>query len=314
MGLIQKKIKNKEYYYYDITFRILNKTKHFQKYIGLKKPKQHELKKIESNLYLEILKKLTNNYKCEYLSQHDLIQALLFKDLYNQKFKKLSHIKKKKLNIDKILLFTLTTLTTEDVDVSVKDVLEAYKKTKDLSLREQICKNMLEAIELISIKKKRIDIQFIQFLHKTAMANFETKTPGLFRDKQVYIYKKETDAILGSEISYRPPAHGLILNFLEDFIAWYNKTDINILEKAALAHFKLYKIHPFLDGNKRVCRLIFNKVLLDNDFPLMNLSDRKGEYFNALIYSVEKDNPKYFIDFVYEQYIKEIKNFLTKKY
>jgi len=45
MGLIQKKIKNKEYYYYDITFRILNKTKHFQKYIGLKKPKQHELKK-----------------------------------------------------------------------------------------------------------------------------------------------------------------------------------------------------------------------------------------------------------------------------
>jgi Fic/DOC family. len=59
-----------------------------------------------------------------------------------------------------------------------------------------------------------------------------------------------------------------------------------------MAHYKLYKIHLFLDGNKRICRLIFNKMLIDDHFPLINISVNKEAYFDSLILSVETNNPK----------------------
>lgn len=311
MPLIIKKIKNKEYYYFSLSFRILDKTKNFRKYIGSNKPTISELKIIENNFIDQILEKyLQNKSETKYLTKKQLIQVSLYNDAYFKKYNLLSPTKRNKYDIDKTVLFTLTTLTTEEVDVDLKDVLGAVnKKEKDLNLREQICKNMLLALDYIKIKEK-LSLDYIKNIHKTTMADFETKTPGFFRDKQVYIYLKHTKNILNSEIKYRPPTHGLILNKLKKIIDWYNNTNMNPLEKAVIIHFEIYKIHPFLDGNKRVCRLLFNKALLDNGFPLINISDKKNQYFDALVSSVEKDDLTYLIEFAYKQYLNEILDFL----
>jgi len=314
MGLIIRKSGSKNYYYLEESFRLLNKFKRFRKYIGSKKPTNKELNNIESNFCDEIIKKyLLNTFETKYLTKKQLIQILLFNEFYFKKYKSLSPIKRNKYDINKTILFTLTTLTTEDVDVDIKDVFGAInKKEKDLNLREQICKNMLSALEFIKTKNK-LNFDYIRKVHSIAMSNFETKTPGLFRDKQVYIYLKHTSGILNSEIKYRPPGYGLIIDKLKSFIEWQNTTKINPLEKAVITHFEIYKIHPFLDGNKRVCRLLFNKVLLDNDFPLINISDKKNKYFDALVSSVEYNNPKYIIEFAYKQYIKEVQEFIKFK-
>lgn len=37
---------------------------------------------------------------------------------------------------------------------------------------------------------------------------------------------------------------------IDEFTEWYKSTSLNPIEKAALAHYNLYRIHPFLDGNK----------------------------------------------------------------
>jgi len=311
MPLIIKKIKNKEYYYFSLSFRILNKTKNFRKYIGPNKPTISELNIIENNYIDEIIQKyLPNKSETKYLTKKQLIQIILFNEVYFKKYNALSSTKRNKYDIDKTVLFTLTTLTTEEVDVDLKDVLGAVnKKEKDLNLREQICKNMLSALDYIKTKEK-LNLDYIKNIHKTTMADFETKTPGLFRDKQVYIYLKHTKNILNSEIKYRPPTYGLIIDKLKKIVDWYNNTEINPLEKAVIIHFEVYKIHPFLDGNKRVCRLLFNKALLDNGFPLVNISDKRNQYFDALVNSVEKDDPTYLMEFAYKQYLKEILDFL----
>jgi Fic family protein len=311
MPIIKKKVKDKEYYYFSLSFRILNKIKNFRKYIGSNKPTLAELNTIENNFCDEIIKKyLPDKFESKYLTKKQLIQIILFNETYFKKYNSLSPTKRNKYDIDKTVLFTLTTLTTEEVDVDLKDVLGAVnKKEKDLNLREQICKNMLSALESIK-NKENLDLNYIRKIHKTTMADFETKKPGFFRDKQVYIYLKHTKNILNAEIKYRPPGYGLISNKLNKIIDWYNNTEINPLEKAVIIHFEVYKIHPFLDGNKRVCRLLFNKALLDNGFPLINISDKKNQYFNALVNSVEKDDPTYLIEFTFKQYLKEILDFL----
>ena len=97
---------------------------------------------------------------------------------------------------------------------------------------------------------------------------------------------------------------------LDEFIDWYVKSDLNPIEKASLAHYKLYSIHPFLDGNKRICRLIFNKYLIDEAFPIINVSEKRDEYFDALIESVEKNKSDLLVDFVLKEYFRQVKAFI----
>jgi Fic family protein len=313
MKLRIKTIHGKKYYYLDLGYRVLAKSKTFSKYVGTKKPTKSELEKIEQSFREEIISKLSGkDYSCKFISKDDLIKALLFKDAFNKKFASLSSVQKKKYEVDSTILFTLTTLTTEDVDVSLTDVKQAFEKETKLSMREQISKNMLKAVE--SIKEKHVlNKQYLLGLHKIIMASFEGKSPGKIRWRQVYLQKRDEKNLLGTEIDYRPPHYSKIDKLLDDFVEWYNKTLLNPIEKASLAHYKLYKIHPFLDGNKRICRLILNKTLIDEGFPLLNISAKKEQYFQTLIDSIEKDSPKKLAEFTLKEYFGQIKEFLSSK-
>jgi Fic family protein len=310
MALRTKNVKGKQYYYLDLSYFVADKAKTFSKYIGAKKPPKSALAKIERAFKSEILSKLAGKrYANEFISKDDLIKALLFKGAFNRKFASLSGVQKRKYEVDSTILFTLTTLTTEDVDVSIGDVRNAIEKENKLSMREQISKNMLKAVE--SIKEKHaLNKEYLLGLHKTIMASFEGKTPGKIRAGQVYLQKKDEKNPLGAEIGYRPPHYSKVNELLGEFIGWYNSTQLNPLEKAALAHYKLYRIHPFLDGNKRICRLVFNKVLIDDGFPLLNISTKKEQYFQTIIDSVEKDMPKRLAEFTLKEYFRQTKEFL----
>ena len=311
MTLITKKVKGNDYYYSFLSYFLIDKSKSFSKYIGAKKPTAKELTKIESSFKQELIHKLVNkNYSESLVDSDDVIKSFLFRDLFNKKYNSMTELKKRKYDIDSTVFFTLTTLTTEDVDVNLADVKTAFDKRSHLTNREQISKNMLVAVE--SIKQPHIlNKEYLLKLHKTIMANFQTKNPGKIRNKQVYLYKHEEQESIREELSYRPPAYAKVGKLLEEFFDWYLHTDLNPIEKAALSHYKLYKIHPFLDGNKRICRLIFNKTLLDNGFPLLNISLHKEAYFEALINSVENNKPKALVAFALKQYYRQVKEFLA---
>ena len=73
------------------------------------------------------------------------------------------------------------------------------------------------------------------------------------------------------------------------------------------AHLKLVTIHPWVDGNGRMSRLIMNH--LQNEFGLVPnkvLKEDKAEYISALVKSREDDSSIPFQDFMFKEHAKNL--------
>ncbi len=81
----------------------------------------------------------------------------------------------------------------------------------------------------------------------------------------------------------------------------------NTIEKAAYIHLSIAKIHPFLDGNGRLGRLMMNYYLMADGYLPISINDKvKHEYFEALDqFKLEKSSKK--LETI-------IKNLLLKRY
>lgn len=74
------------------------------------------------------------------------------------------------------------------------------------------------------------------------------------------------------------------------------------------AHLKLVTIHPWVDGNGRMSRLVMNH--LQNEFGLVPskvLKEDKAEYINALVRSREEESSVPFQDFMFEEHAKNLR-------
>jgi len=72
---------------------------------------------------------------------------------------------------------------------------------------------------------------------------------------------------------------------MRKFVAWFNKNELKIhpVEFAALVHKKFVFIHPFIDGNGRLARLLMNLVLLRNEYSIALIpAVLRNEYIAAL--------------------------------
>ena len=74
-----------------------------------------------------------------------------------------------------------------------------------------------------------------------------------------------------------------------------------------IAHLKLVTIHPWVDGNGRMARLIMNH--LQNEFGLRQskvLKENKDDYIKALKASQEEENEVPFLEFMFEEHAKNL--------
>ena len=112
------------------------------------------------------------------------------------------------------------------------------------------------------------------------------KTPGEFRKSQNWIGgSKPSDAI------YVPPSIVDLPDLMSDFEKFINNDDCHVphLIKIAILHYQFETIHPFLDGNGRIGRLIIPLYLLSKGLlfkPCFYISDyfeqHRTEYYDAL--------------------------------
>ncbi|WP_315332023.1 Fic family protein [Prevotella histicola] len=110
---------------------------------------------------------------------------------------------------------------------------------------------------------------------------------------------------------------------LEDFCREVNERRKELLEDpdiyeqyklSFIAHLKLVTIHPWVDGNGRMSRLIMNH--LQHEFGLVPskvLKENKGDYIEALKKSQEEESEVPFLNFMFEEHArnlqKEIENY-----
>ncbi len=105
--------------------------------------------------------------------------------------------------------------------------------------------------------------------------------------------------------THQPPDYIKVYDRMKRYFYKLETYPGDAVEKAVFSHVELAKIHPFLDANGRLARLVMNYYLMkENYLPISMSSDMKDEYIKVLeIFKVEKDI-KPFVDFVRQELVK----------
>ena len=189
-----------------------------------------------------------------------------------------------------------------------RDVLEVRSYITALNLGLERLKEG-SALSLFSIRE----------IHRILMGtpNGVGSSPGEFREAQVCIGSRTPGGTL--RISYMPPPPTDVmhqaLNDLEQYIN--TKSDIPSLVNIALTHYQFEAIHPFLDGNGRVGRLLVVLQMVQDGllpYPLLPLStflkENQQDYYRFLrsVRDQETYNSwlTYFLDGVRIQSVKSL--------
>ena len=78
------------------------------------------------------------------------------------------------------------------------------------------------------------------------------------------------------------------------------------------AHYELVTIHPWVDGNGRMSRLIMNHLQFEYGLvPTKVNKDDKAEYIQALVDSREQDTTEPFREFMLQEHIKNLQQEIT---
>lgn len=162
------------------------------------------------------------------------------------------------------------------------------------------------------LKELPLSLRLIREIHSNLMEGVRggVMDPGEFRTSQNWI--GPTGCSLNDTTYVPPPIEEMndLLNQLEKF--FYSEDNLAPLIKCALIHYQFEAIHPFLDGNGRVGRLLIAFYLYERGFlyfPILYLSDfferNRTDYYNLLLGVSESGNwqewLKYFIRGVAEQ-------------
>jgi Fic family protein len=194
----------------------------------------------------------------------------------------------------------------EGTQSSLSDLLlfEATQVEKQRDVKE--VQNYVRAMEygLKRLDELPLSLRFIRELHGILMEGVRGQhaTPSEFRQSQNWV--GSAGAFLGEATYVPPPVPEMqeCLNQLEKFL--HARTRLPPLVEAALVHYQFEAIHPFLDGNGRIGRLLATLLLCQRNVlskPLLYLSaffeKHRLEYYELLLNVSQSSQWRKWIEF-----------------
>ncbi len=155
------------------------------------------------------------------------------------------------------------------------------------------------------LKRLPISSRLLRKTHEILLESVrgEHKQPGEYRNSQNWIGGSSL-----SDAVFIPPIQALVNPLMGDLEKFLNNDEINVpaLIRIAIAHYQFETIHPFLDGNGRIGRLLITLFLVSQgilDKPLLYLSiyfeKNKALYYDNLSFVRSKNHMtqwiKYFL-------------------
>jgi Fic family protein len=158
--------------------------------------------------------------------------------------------------------------------------------------------NYRQAIIYGTNSKLPLSLRFIKELHSTLLNDVrgKNKAPGSFRNIQVGI---------GDDGRFIPPPASAVLEALDNLEKYFHAPNpFDPLVDAFLCHYQFETIHPFLDGNGRVGRLLLTIMLQKScgmSKPWLYISEyferHKDDYISLLFNVSAKGNWTEWIEF-----------------
>lgn len=166
-------------------------------------------------------------------------------------------------------------LMGKEVEARARDIQEVINYRKVIDLIDEEAKR----------KVSKITEQFIKKVHRIIVHNIlDEAQSGSYRTKQVVIKNSQT-----GEVTFRPPAPLEVSFLMREFTYWVNRNEahdqMHPVIRAGIAHHELVRIHPFIDGNGRVARVLAMLMLLLGGYDIRRFFSLE-EYYDrdALAY------------------------------
>lgn len=118
-------------------------------------------------------------------------------------------------------------------------------------------------------------------IHKIILTGIADRTAGKYRTTAVFIR--------GSDVEFPLPLR--VPGLVKEFFRWLEgQQGEHPVRVAAQAHFKYVSIHPFVDGNGRVARLLMNLILVINGYPMSIIRSEDRTAYLKTFDAARKEN------------------------
>lgn len=165
-----------------------------------------------------------------------------------------------------------STLTLEETE----KILLQIDLDRFISEREIFeAKNLARVTEYIGTKAKEaeLSLDLLRLLHKMLIANIRENVAGRFRKDGEWVR-------VGTHIGADPKD---VERLLTDMLTQYHTSvDEHIVSRVARLHLTFETIHPFVDGNGRIGRVLNNFILLREGYVPINIAFvNRARYYEA---------------------------------
>jgi Fic family protein/DNA-binding XRE family transcriptional regulator len=255
--------------------------------------------------------KLNSTASVKKVSKH--LQQLLDEiDIYKAKLKTFPQVNSSEIAQAIELEYTYSSNWMEGNSLSLAQtdlVINEGQTISGKNMREHLeAINHQEAIAFIknSIQKNIIlSEKEIISLHTIILRGILPKQAGNYRTVDITIKDK----------SFFPCEPTTISNEIEALFNWYalNKNSIHPIILATTMKERLLTIHPFINGNGKISRLIMNAILLQNGYQIAKIKadeDTRDLYYQLLKASITKENKENLIQFIANTAKESLKQYL----